>query len=48
MLTYLVSINYGGNETEEYVTASSPAAAIQAVRSTLTARVARWANVFIA
>lgn len=46
-MTYLVSINYGGNEEDVYVTAASEAAAIAAVRATLSARVARWANVFI-
>ncbi|AGC35747.1 hypothetical protein ACP46_gp62 [Rhizobium phage RHEph06] len=46
-MTYLVSINYGGNETEVYVTARNEAEAIAQVRATLTGRVARWANVFI-
>lgn len=47
-MTYQVSINYGGNETEELVVASSPAEAIAKVRASLSSRVARWANVFIA
>lgn len=46
-MTYLVSINYGGNETEEYVVAKNEVEAIAKVRASLPARVARWANVFI-
>lgn len=48
MFTFQVSINYGGNETEELVSAASAAEAIEIVRNALPARVARWANVFVA
>lgn len=47
-MTYLVTINFGGNEIEVPVTATSPAFAIAEVRATLTPLARRWANVFVA
>ena len=46
-MTYLVSINIGGNEREEYVTAANEIEAIKIVRNSLDKFEKKWANVFI-
>jgi hypothetical protein len=46
MNTYLITITYGGNYDERYVTAASAEAAIAQVRASLDARTARFANIF--
>lgn len=45
-MTYLITITYGGNYEEVYVTASTAEAAVAQVRKSLPAKIARFANVF--
>lgn len=45
-MTYLITITYGSNYEEIYVTASSVEAAIAQVRKSLSAKITRFANVF--
>lgn len=46
-MTYLVSVKIANEEFEVYTSAASEAAAIEAVKKTLTTKQARWASVFI-
>lgn len=46
MNLWLITIKYGGNESEVYIPATSADEAIKIAKSRMTGQVRRWATVF--